>query len=635
MVHADFRFGWKEIQRRLALERVVANFSSRFSTSSTIDDAINAALADIGEFTGASRSYLFLLQNESQRLDNTHEWCAPGVTPQKENLQDLSPDQAPWWMATLYRGEAVNIPDVSSLNGDKAAAREILEPQDIKSLLALPVYAQGKLAGFLGLDNVVVPAAWREEDLLLLRLCAEIVGREIEREHTMRELKQIELLLQQNGDGPPMPAEKVRPLIVPPHGSPAKINTCRTLLDLVGEEILADVVGEYLGLLKSSVAVYEKNGDYAMSALADPWCRFLNDASRKLCDTADNRRAMRSGKWHCHESCWTKCGRVVIEEARPVDVECLGGVHKYGVPIFAGGEVVGALTFGYGDPPTDHESLLGIAERYGVEVSKLASLAQPREPRPGFIVAVAKRRLQRSARLIGEIVQRKRAERLKEEYISLISHDLRQPLTVVMGMAQWLHRRALESDAEAEVVATERILKSSKRMTYMIRDMVESARLEIGSLSLQKEVVDLSSLCGNIGGQMLPEADRQRVCVDCSARVPVVLADRGLIERAIVNLVVNALKYSPPETRVTLSACAIDGEVSVSVADAGSGIPREDLPYLFERFHRAKTGKKTDEGLGLGLYVARLIAEAHGGRISVQSECGKGSTFTLALPLNG
>jgi signal transduction histidine kinase len=104
-------------------------------------------------------------------------------------------------------------------------------------------------------------------------------------------------------------------------------------------------------------------------------------------------------------------------------------------------------------------------------------------------------------------------------------------------------------------------------------------------------------------------------------------------ERATINLITNALKYSPPESTVVVRVSRSNEEALVSVHDQGWGIPADELPYVFDRFYRAKTGKKVGEGLGLGLYIARLIAEAHGGRIWVESEVGKGSTFVFSLPL--
>ena len=130
-----------------------------------------------------------------------------------------------------------------------------------------------------------------------------------------------------------------------PYGNLVELNTCRELLEAIGEGTLADIANDYLDVLGSAAAIYEKNGDYALSLFSSPWCRCLNQASRTLCQTDDNAEALRSGRWHCHESCWNDASRVSIETSRPVDVPCRGGLRLYAVPILAGDEVVGSNEF--------------------------------------------------------------------------------------------------------------------------------------------------------------------------------------------------------------------------------------------------------------------------------------------------
>ncbi|MEW6426508.1 MAG: response regulator [Thermodesulfobacteriota bacterium] len=202
----------------------------------------------------------------------------------------------------------------------------------------------------------------------------------------------------------------------PACGDLTATNTSPLLLRLLGKELLTEIAEDYLQLLGSAGAIHEKNGDYALSIVSSAWCRHLHRASRNLCPTGDNRQAMAGGGWLCHESCWSDSSKRAIESGEPVDIVCRGGLRIHALPILAGGEIVGAMNFGYGDPPTDPARLAEIAGTYGVTVEELALLARTYENRPPFIIEIAKKRLRTSAKLVGEIIERKLAEqRLQTE----------------------------------------------------------------------------------------------------------------------------------------------------------------------------------------------------------------------------
>jgi len=200
-----------------------------------------------------------------------------------------------------------------------------------------------------------------------------------------------------------------------PYGSLVEINTSRVLVDAVGEDALTEIVDEYLDLLDTSVAIYEKNGNYALSAFASGWCQLLDQASRKLCDSDDNAKALESGRWLCHESHWTKASKVSIETGRPVDVRCSGGRRICAIPVRAGGEIAGAISLAYGDPAKGPQKLVAIAERYGVSLDKLRKHSNSYKPCPLLVIDIAKDHLATLAKLIGAMVERKKIEgRLRE-----------------------------------------------------------------------------------------------------------------------------------------------------------------------------------------------------------------------------
>jgi protein-histidine pros-kinase len=220
----------------------------------------------------------------------------------------------------------------------------------------------------------------------------------------------------------------------------------------------------------------------------------------------------------------------------------------------------------------------------------------------------------------------RRAIEEREDIQRALSHDLRSPLSVIRMQAQRLLSRVEEASVREGLLA---ILTSTTRMESMIRDLVEAARLE--GAPLEKRPIDLGSFLRELLTRAADVVDANRIEVEI-AEVPPVAADPTALERILTNLVSNALKYSPPNAVVRVRAEPREGEVVVAVIDEGAGIPPGDLPHLFERFWRARPRGRT-EGLGLGLFITKQLVTAHGGRIWVDTEPGRGSTFFFSLPI--
>ena len=249
------------------------------------------------------------------------------------------------------------------------------------------------------------------------------------------------------------------------YGKLTDLNRHRVILDAVGEAELASIAADYLELLGTSSAVYEANGDYALGIFTSGWCRFLDHASRRLCSCQDNAQALASGQWLCHESCWADASLPAVQGAQPVDVACRGGRRLYAAPIRAGGKVVGAINFAYGQPPQDHESLARIASLYRVDPERLASLAQEQPPLPPETLANAKRRLDTSARLIGALVERRQAEEAHQKsaaQLNLIADTL-PAFIAYLGADDLRYRFANRQFAQAVGLPRERIVGQSIR----------------------------------------------------------------------------------------------------------------------------------------------------------------------------
>jgi len=222
----------------------------------------------------------------------------------------------------------------------------------------------------------------------------------------------------------------------------------------------------------------------------------------------------------------------------------------------------------------------------------------------------------------------------QEDLLHIVSHDLRIPLTIIHGHMQLLVPSLRERGINGELQgSTDAIHRAVQRMNVMIQDLVDMARLEGGQMRLELQPVDLAAFIKDLLKRLYGALEVHRITADVPPELPPVRADFNRLERIVLNLLTNALKYSPGETPVCIRVRLCDDEVVVSIIDQGRGILPEDLPRLFQRFYRT-TGERRAEGIGLGLYITRMLVEAHGGRIWVESEVGKGSTFSFTLPVD-
>lgn len=225
-----------------------------------------------------------------------------------------------------------------------------------------------------------------------------------------------------------------------------------------------------------------------------------------------------------------------------------------------------------------------------------------------------------------DVTERRRVEEQREDLIRTVTHDLRTPLSVIAVAAQTLQRQPASTPSVVDAV-----LRSCSSMSTMLNDLSDMALLEAGRVPLQRLPVDLGLLLTQLVARLAGTLAPGRIRLTLAPGLPPVEGVADRLERVFVNLVTNALKYSPAEREVRVDACHDEAHVTIAVADDGPGIRAADLPHLFDRFFRTSEAR-AHEGLGLGLYIARMLVEAHGGTIRVESEPGRGSRFQVRLP---
>jgi signal transduction histidine kinase len=225
------------------------------------------------------------------------------------------------------------------------------------------------------------------------------------------------------------------------------------------------------------------------------------------------------------------------------------------------------------------------------------------------------------------------ANRLKTEFVSMVSHELRTPLTSIQGYAELLLEDERIGEAQRESLNS--IKKNSDRLLGLITDLLDLSRMEAGRLDLHRTSLDLVHLIREVAGSLRPliEAKRQRLRLDLGEALPAAWADADRVTQILTNLISNAHKYTPVEGSITVAARSDDGFVRVDVSDTGIGLSPEDQAQLFTKFFRAHDrSRQAGGGTGLGLVITRFLVELHGGRITVSSVPGQGSTFGFSLP---
>ena len=226
---------------------------------------------------------------------------------------------------------------------------------------------------------------------------------------------------------------------------------------------------------------------------------------------------------------------------------------------------------------------------------------------------------------------------LKEEFLAVTTHDLRSPLTVISGVISFFSSGRLGELTPEQKNMVSMMERNTLSLIELVNDLLDSAKIESGSLKLELAAVEPASVAREVYEMMRPLAEEKGIALELGVadELPQAYADRQKLRRVLVNLVSNALKFTPRGGRVAVRAAEEGEDVRFSVSDTGVGIPAEDLPRLFDKYEQARSrATRSEKGTGLGLYITRQLVELHGGGIKVDSQEGKGSTFSFTIPID-
>lgn len=351
---------------------------------------------------------------------------------------------------------------------------------------------------------------------------------------------------------------------------------------------------------------------------------------------------------HSGELVFEASARLLPEQTKPVvvpiDSSIAGWVVRNDRPVILADATSDPRYFARADQETGFHthSLLGVPVSFkgrviGVlmAVNKIAGEFTDRDTELLTVLAAQAAVAIENARLLAELQRAyqelNELDRLKSEFITTTSHELRTPLTAIKGYLQLVNRGMFPPDRQAEVLQT--VAQHVDTVVYLVNDLL--LMQEMQALDLHETDVDLGTIA-NLEMQACRERAKAagiRWVAEIASGVPPVRGDAERLQRMLHNLLDNAIKFSPDGGDVTVRVYAADGHVHLQVSDPGIGIPQEKQARIFERFYRIEqTDRHLFGGLGLGLSIARQIAQEHGGQIDLVSAPGQGSTFTVKLP---
>ena len=233
---------------------------------------------------------------------------------------------------------------------------------------------------------------------------------------------------------------------------------------------------------------------------------------------------------------------------------------------------------------------------------------------------------------VRDITRFREAEEIKSTFISVISHELKTPVALIKGYVGTLRREDASWDREIIEDSLKVIEEEADRLTTLIENLLDASRLQAGGIKINLCDIDLKNLAEHVAERFRTQTSHHKLSVDFSADFPIIVGDEERLGQVFSNLISNAIKYSPSGGEIRIAGQVRSDAVIVCITDQGPGVAPEDMPHIFDRFYRSQDATRTTKGAGLGLYLARAVVEAHGGRIWVEPQSGAGARICFSLP---
>jgi signal transduction histidine kinase len=518
-----------EVNRRLELSNLIMALATRFirMPKESIDEGILKTLRTIGQYAQADRSYIYLIDSNSDSFSNTHEWCAPGIESLLDIMQQIPLSVIPWGMKKLSAQETIQIDTLAELPADAKNEKEFWKDNEIKSVLITPLTLGKEVRGWIGYETVKDIKHWNADQVILLQFMSDIIINALERKWSEEHLQHS--------------TERNLALI---SGIPDMIFRMRsdgTLLDFsMGDEPVMELNDEDCGKPLSSFLP------------ADIAARFKSTIKQAL----SNRRV----------------------NNLDFDLTTSIGTQHYEARVVVSG-------------------------------------------------------VDETLAIIRNVSERVRLEQIKSDFINRATHELRTPLTTALLMVDLLE----SSQDPIEQEKYWRILRSElDRQRILVEDLLSASRLEKQSFDLDRKKTEINPILQTCMDTIQPLTEQKKIklvahfCRDN----PTIMGDDRALQQVFNNLLGNAVKFTPDKGLITIT-CKKESEwIEISISDTGFGIPSEDMKHLFSRFFRARNAVGSEiPGSGIGLFLVKSLVESMDGIVEVESQEGKGSTFSVKLHL--
>jgi len=665
----------ESIRHRLEIEKVLLEISNMFTSPAKLERDINLTLEKIGILCGAGRSYIFLIRENGIYIDNTHEWCAEGVEPQKINLQNNYSNKCPWWMDKLHKDGIIHITDVSALPVEAAVEKEMLEKQEIKSLIVLPLYVSGKLAGFMGMDNVVNTGSWGKDNISILRIAANLIGMGIERRqsekaiHTGEEIyrsmfqnaanlivlidskgiiidcnSRTEELLDYRQDE--LRGQPVSNIISPEYMNKFMESMCE--LESRGfsfnkEYRMTRKNGKHIDVNINSSGLKDENGNHVQTI-----CIIEDITERKQADKLVKESENR------YRSLFQNNGAVImlidpdtgnICDANPAACsyyrytrEQMLGLNIANINILPKEKILEELEQA---KSRDLNHFFFTHRLSSGELRDIEKYSYPIQINGKIFLYTIISDITDTKKMQSELVRAKMeaeiANKAKSEFLASMSHELRTPLNSIIGFSDMLLTQNFGPLNEKQLRYVNNISVSGGHLLKLINDILDLSKIEAGKMELHVEKLSISSSVSEVKTLLTPLASKKNIQIlnTVDEKLATIKADRTKFKQILYNLMDNAIKFTPEGGHVTVDARIADAGAEITVMDTGIGISEEEAKKVFQPFTQLENSEiRTQTGTGLGLSLVKKFVEMHEGRIWVESKSGEGSRFVFTIPLN-